>query len=141
MKRRPIFLISLLVLCVLGVVFWFGANVQKPCPVNVQPESFDQLKLGMNENEIEAILGGPPGDYRRRADIGYLFSSSGNESQCLEGLSHVIRKEWNTDEYAIHIFFGPDDKAELILSAGGCEMPFPARNPVINILRRFFRVY
>jgi len=61
----------------------------------------------MSLDEVEAILGGPAGDYRTQSDIGYLSSP---------GAGHYPRhpppgsttKEWLTDKFAITVEFEPE---------------------------------
>jgi hypothetical protein len=89
----------------------------------------------MSESDIEANLGGPPGDYRTRADVDYLFESWGNEYQALAGLDPVTTREWDTDALAIRVFFGPDGKALLITRAAGRRLPATVSNPVLRMLR------
>src|SRR5437660_4478141 len=43
----------------------------------IGPDSFGKLAVGMTESDIEAILGGPAGDYRTREGVAYVFKFSG----------------------------------------------------------------
>jgi hypothetical protein len=117
MKRGMILLGSLLTLAAsmvaLGVATWWGS---RPCPVDVRLETCYALKPGMSESEVEAVLGGPAGDYRTRKHVGYLFAVSGWLGNC-DG----ITRRWDTDEYAIHVLFSRDGKVGAILGAPGFD--------------------
>jgi hypothetical protein len=94
-----------------------------PCPVDVRPETAERLEVGMTEGEIEAILGGPAGDYRTRNDIGYFFGLVGGYSNTLHELDKATEKQWNTDQYSVLVFFDPHGKAARIYGAGAYKPP------------------
>jgi hypothetical protein len=56
-KRLLVVLFALVALAVAGTV-----AVLWPRP-RVTKESYERIKLGMTRGEVEAVLGGPPGDY------------------------------------------------------------------------------
>lgn len=62
-------------------------------------EAFEQIRLGMTEQEVEAVLGGPPGDY-----------SSGTMTFVIEGKYRrgegTEPKDWASDEGHIRVWFG-----------------------------------
>jgi hypothetical protein len=69
------------------------------CPVN--PAAYERIEKGMTKAEVEAILGGPPGDYRTRP---------GRETYLplpiLSPEEEVWPVErWQGDEGAVHIYF------------------------------------
>ena len=60
MQRRKL----LVVLAGLAVVVAAGAFVLWPRPDRITRENYERIRVGMSSAEVEAILGGPPGDYR-----------------------------------------------------------------------------
>jgi outer membrane protein assembly factor BamE (lipoprotein component of BamABCDE complex) len=145
MKRTIVLLICLLVLLVSLVGLLVASWGPRPCPIDVRDETFQNLKTGMNEKEIAAILGGPPGDYRTRTDVFYFSISSGNAYRTLERFDHVTTSVWSTDECEIYVYFDPEGKAVLIDSARGhvsgpppppsTRYPFPLRqilHPIVD---------
>jgi hypothetical protein len=118
MKRWAIRLGSLLVLALSIVGVRLAAHAPAPVPVHFQAERFGELKAGMSENEIAAILGVPAGDYRTRNDVHYLFD-------CIEHVPYhqkTTSKEWNADDCAIHAAFAPDGKAVWITYGMGYNL-------------------
>jgi hypothetical protein len=47
-----------------------------PRPTQVTRASCDRIRVGMSRTEVEAILGGPPGDYRTGPTVGPEFDQS-----------------------------------------------------------------
>jgi hypothetical protein len=137
-KRHISLLVGLvLALATLVAVLLVMRKSPAPCPVDVGPASFDKLKIGMSESEIEAILGGPAGDYRTRAGVWYMFVGPGLYSK---DDPVPITKEWDTDSYAICVNFGPEGKAIRIMGAGAHEDSFIDRIPMPLMLRRLIPV-
>lgn len=57
-KRRWVLVLAgLAVLAAGAFVLWLQ-------PERISQENFDRIRVGMSRAEVEAILGGPPGDYR-----------------------------------------------------------------------------
>jgi hypothetical protein len=56
------------ILCLLGTALLFGGRLvhlpRRPRP-QVTEENFRKLKRGVTRADVEAVLGGPPGDYGR----------------------------------------------------------------------------
>ncbi len=93
-------------------------------PVDIRHETCERLQLGMSEKEIEAILGGPAGDYTTQPNCGfYVFVNIGPVCQTPGEDGHISIREWHTDDFAIHVYFNPDGKAVLIASAGASDPP------------------
>src|SRR5947209_4405380 len=55
---------SLAVLAVFLVLLGVLLPVLLPRPSKVTRAAFERIEVGMNQKEVEAVLGGPPGDYR-----------------------------------------------------------------------------
>jgi hypothetical protein len=77
----------------------------------------------MTEEEVQAILGGPPGDYTTRPGVYYSRLSAGHIDPDRE--KHRTKREWVTDHYAIYVYFASNGKAVLIGSAP-CRAPQPS---------------
>jgi hypothetical protein len=58
---------------------------------------FDQIRIGLTQSEVEAILGGPPGDYITDPSVGYGYVTGGwvNTS-----------KEWSANDGIVDVNFG-----------------------------------
>jgi hypothetical protein len=41
----------------------------RPAPPPIRRANLDQIRPGMDRADVAALLGGPPGDYRRRARV------------------------------------------------------------------------
>ena len=67
-----------------------------------QPESFEKIQVGMTLEEVEAILGVPPGDYATKQHVYDLWGGDG----VVLGLRHRIG--WAGDEGAIHVILNPE---------------------------------
>jgi hypothetical protein len=83
------FLFALLVLmAVVGLVFFGMALLSEPAP-GVTQGNFYRLQIGMNENEVEARLGGPAETEEKKGR---------NSSKCWLGQEHTC----------VRILFGPN---------------------------------
>src|SRR5262245_14338544 len=60
MRRRTL----LVALAGLAVTVPVAAWLLWPGQDEITPENYERIKAGMSRAEVEAILGGPPGDYR-----------------------------------------------------------------------------
>ncbi len=117
MKRVLTFGVGILTIAVpfviVAVVTWYS----KPCSVDVRYETFSKLKIGMSKKDIEAILGGPAGNYSTVIE----GSLAGTLEPTFDASDQVSRREWHTDEYEITVYFDPDGKAKWI--GGGRVSP------------------
>jgi hypothetical protein len=71
MRRRKL----LGALVVLAVLVAAGIFVIWPRPDQITRANLDRIKKGMRRAEVEAILGGPPGDYRNGPIIHHIEAS------------------------------------------------------------------
>jgi hypothetical protein len=69
----------------------------RPRPITINYSTYELLKPGMHEKEVEAILGAPAGDYSTRA-IGFV--GSGTSMGVDSG-----GKEWRSNEGIIIVWF------------------------------------
>lgn len=90
-RTRPLlgFLFALLVLmAVVGIVFFGMALLSEPAP-GVTQDNFYRLQIGMNEDEVEARLGGAAGTEEKKGR---------NSSKCWLGQENTC----------VRILFGPN---------------------------------
>ena len=111
MKRCAVLVACLLLLFASScAVLWVDPEQphREPCPVNVGPETRERLLDGMSRSEVEAILGGPEGDYRRNKN------HCGFPGFSVNGPTLSLPAGWYTDEYAILVYFDSEGKAKSI---------------------------
>ena len=85
----------------LGVAVFWGVRLLPPRH-RINPESFEKIQVGMTLEEVEAILGVPPGDYATKQHVYDLWGGDG----VVLGLRHRIG--WVGDEGAIHVILNPE---------------------------------
>lgn len=90
---------GLLVTTVCKLILVLALLVSPPSP-RITKKRFDSLKVGMQIHKVEAILGGPPGDYR-----------SGPTVSCLPGIVSLAVEDntlreliWQGDEANIGVW-------------------------------------
>ena len=77
----------------------------------------------MSEAEVEAVLGGPAGDYRTRSDIDYIsFPISGGHRIPFHP-PDTVKKEWRTDQTQLIVTFGPGAGVTSIQQGHGVRPP------------------
>jgi hypothetical protein len=91
--------------------------------------TFEQVRAGMTLEEVEAIVGGPPGVYTDRPvpitflSVGFIAGSSYTEV-------HRIH-QWAADDGTLEVFIGRDGRAALV----SVDDPLPDTRPFIQRLR------
>jgi hypothetical protein len=106
-NRRRMLVLGVLAAC-LGLATcagWWRLSA----PPRINWDDFRQLKAGMTQEEVEAILGGPPGDYsagppQNKQNITISFADD----------PILTRKEWRSDTLKIAVGF--DDQGRLARS-------------------------
>jgi hypothetical protein len=66
-------------------------------------EHYEQIKKGMSQDEVEAILGGPPGDFS--TNLRFFIRLDGFDAK-------PSWERWTGDEACIEVHFGEDGKVE-----------------------------
>jgi hypothetical protein len=100
MRRK--LMVTALVLVPLGVTFlslkYFRTNIR------TNRDSFDRVLIGMSEQEVEDLMGGPEGDYTSGP---HIVIPEGSHSMMLGG---GRLKEWVSDEGGILVEFDSSGK-------------------------------
>jgi hypothetical protein len=107
MRRRIIFTAGMFALTVAAITLLVFNGRPEPCPVDVRYETFSKLRDGMSEKEVEAILGGPAGDYTTGPNIAFVGTRGG-----LGPRHWVTKKQWKTDKFIIAVYF--DSQATVV---------------------------
>jgi hypothetical protein len=97
MKRKWVVFAVLLVGLVATVALVLLA---RQSPVRITQESFDRIAVGMMEQEVEEIIGGPPGDYSP-------FLPTWTRVVEVAGDNH---QSWVGEELIIHVGFDSDGR-------------------------------
>jgi hypothetical protein len=118
MTNRRIQLVALVAISIFLVILPKVSLRPVPCAVHLQRETCEKLDKGMTRQQIEAILGGPPGDYTTRPDIGYGQFTLGMVSNEIQQ-GNVTEFAWRTDDYEITVRFDGNGRAIAIAGASG----------------------
>ena len=100
-KRR---LLTLMTIGVLALLACAALLFLLPKPIDVTEASCGRIQPGMTRTEVEAILGGPPGDYET-GKRGIVLDRYGNGVLMEEGRM----EEWGGDEGFLQIGFDEND--------------------------------
>lgn len=81
---------------------------------------YENIQVGMTEKEVEAVLGGPAGDYETRINLGfisyrrkYMRTWSPNESMSYNYIPPGTRyqqRTWVTNHGRLSVFFAEDGR-------------------------------
>jgi hypothetical protein len=78
-------------------------------PPGIDRRGFDRIRAGMSRREVEAILGGPPGDYRDQIRYPRGGCCLPRESFPPEtDVGGYRAEEWTADEREVTVYFGAD---------------------------------
>jgi hypothetical protein len=135
MRKRALITLGLLgTVALLGVALLLWLT---PRP-RIDPDSFEQLQIGMSEHDVERVMGAPAGDYSRsgrRIFYGLVDIIEGPRRRWPE----FRAKEWRGDEFGVIVAFDEDgrvaDKA-MGTAVGGVTLSSPTS---LDRLRRWFR--
>jgi hypothetical protein len=127
MKRR--LLLSLTAFTCLGLLGFFGLVWLTAPAHRINHESFENLRRGMTESEVEGILGVPAGDYEPPDFKRRIYPSS----DLFIPVVLCEEKQWKGGGYVINIWF--DDSQKLY----HCRINGQAPDTFLDKVRRFLR--
>jgi hypothetical protein len=136
-KRRLLLLVAaaLVLLGGAGVALW-----PSPTKHHITAGTIGCIKEGMTQEEVEAIVGAPPGNYAGgRSFAVYLAGPSAPrwgqrwESTKVRGLADLHAAEWVGDEAAVEVWFAQDGRACVVVPGVVVRL----KDPFVNKLRRW----
>jgi outer membrane protein assembly factor BamE (lipoprotein component of BamABCDE complex) len=95
----------------IGIPITVFSLVQSPSRIG--KAQYDQIRVGMSANEVNRILGGPPGNYMTFSPAGFFHI----ESQRIKG----TRNKWEGDDGIIFVWF---DDEELVIDLEFVSAPW-----------------
>jgi hypothetical protein len=131
MRRRKL-LVVLAGLAVLAV----GAFLLWPRPDRITRDYFQRIRIGMGRAEVEAILGGPPGDYTTlnvSPHIGMRIVVDMDDDGTIR---NYPPEEWTGNTMSIWVSFGPSGK---VISTSYEDSESVKEWPWDNLRWRFWR--
>jgi anti-sigma factor RsiW len=130
MKRRDIVHVCLFAIAASSVAVLLATWDSRRHHVDVRWETCERLQLGMSENAVEEILGGPAGDYTTRSDVIHTSVGSwASDGQTSRPPEPVTTRVWSTNEYMIAVDFNAEGNAVRIAGARGLSPPPSMRYP------------
>jgi hypothetical protein len=104
-QRRTGLLLVLALLLLLIVVRGFLNLSYSSSVMAINEETYARIQKGMQRPEVEALLGGPPGDYRHRLRGDKVYSPLDSDVPANIGKgSGLGLAEWWGDEYVIFLW-------------------------------------
>jgi hypothetical protein len=100
MNAKAVICVSLACLGLLGAGIWVSTASRH----GVDRDRFERIRMGMTENEVEAVLGGPAGNYAK-GDVVVLCRSHRVLAPHPDGIEP---KKWTCDEAIIFVYFADD---------------------------------
>lgn len=126
MGKRGLLSIALLVsIAVLGLL---GVRLMTTPSHRIRPENIDRIRAGMTRQEVQELLGAPPG-FRARGKVASPITYSGPGASWRDG----VEEWWTGDEAAVLVFFDAQGRALH-------HMPlavYPDGNSLLERLRRW----
>ncbi len=123
MKRRCAVLLcgSAIAVLVVGVLLW----TTRPPETAITRNNAAKIRKGMAEEEVQAILGGPPRLEMtgRPVDVDDAAVSPRTATIWLKGASDLTVHHWASDEVQVSVAFGTDGRAFLISVIPVCPTP------------------
>src|SRR5262249_52328135 len=81
----------------------------------INADSFEQIREGMTQAEVEAVLGAPPGDYRKADDVTREPTRKAWVNFHAQGMARLLSPDspfryesWYTTRAGILVYFRPD---------------------------------
>jgi hypothetical protein len=92
------------VLLILGFRYTLSPNASY-APVTITPEAYDQIEVGMRREQVEAVIGSRPGDFRRHSRGEKAATAVARKTPSdMRKAPGPGRTEWWGDEYVIVIW-------------------------------------
>jgi hypothetical protein len=99
-RKRVLFLAG----CVAAVLVASYLALRWAAPRHhINKEGFDAIRVGMSEQEVEAILGGPPGDYSATGAVPCPAAYASSGTLLDRGVEDL--RSWVGDDAAINVAF------------------------------------
>ena len=103
MTKRWLLLLVFLAITA-SAILWVRAARHQP---RISIDSYNQIQEGMSQAEVEAILGGPPGDYSSRKWAGETRVGFPGGILSIGPLDNDRAKNWSGEELTITLWFDP----------------------------------
>jgi hypothetical protein len=97
-KRKLLVGLALAAITLVIVGVWPGGNPQPRA--RLQVENYPRIQIGMSQAEVEALLGGPPGNYGKYADGGWMMTAEGYIAP-----TGSVERIWCDDSTRYEIYF------------------------------------
>jgi hypothetical protein len=131
--RRKLWLVALGggVLLAAGLVAYCLLVASSRPPVHADRAAHDRIRVGMTGAEVEALLGGPPGDYTTGP---CMVTAMGLWA---EGATY---RDWVSDEGSITVAFDPDGRVvgKVFNQVSRMDRGWGPLEQLRRLLRRFF---
>jgi hypothetical protein len=101
MRRRAIMAFALILVSGIASAAWWLSQEPEP---SIKFDNFDRISKGMTEEEVEDLLGGPPGYYTRKF-VGAVYAEGPKRVTGLELCQRQGGKEWIANRGSIYVEF------------------------------------
>jgi hypothetical protein len=116
------------ILVAMVVTLWPGLHLP-PRSVSITTDKYERVQIGMTRMQVEAIMGAPPGDYRRPGGL------LGNRK--LREPADPNVRTWVGDTLTVMLLFDDQGRVLAKLIFGGPCLPGAAPEPpILDRLRR-----
>ena len=129
-NRTWLIVVSAVTLVAVIVAIWLLAAIR---PRKLHVATFQQIKLGMTQEQVESLLGGPPGDYGVNAGGKQRVSAEGYIAP-----PGSIEKVWFNDNNHLEIYFDSLNRVVGLYKRAGYRRSPPP--PLWDRLLRYFGI-
>lgn len=112
--------VAILVFAAALTVLWAQRRQALRQPVKIDETAIDRIRHDMTRDEVIAVVGIPPGDYRTR-ETGYLIDGSA----CDYGAPYETAAEWQTDSLLIVVGFQNGKVVDFFVGQGDPSQTSP----------------
>jgi hypothetical protein len=102
--HRPALVLATSVLALFLVAWFVLAPVAKPNRLTL--ERYEEVAFGMTRDQVESVLGGPPGNYKTRT------MASGLDRSSIRFIEPTATLRWQDDRHAVEVIF--DARGEVL---------------------------